>query len=67
MEGVVLIDYKTVKRIIEQTSTKTGLTVVVRLNLKEYQKGIKVNKDDIDQKRISHHPEIPEPNYRIYP
>lgn len=67
MEGVVLTDYKTVKRMIEQTSTKTGLTVVVRLNLRNYQKGIKVDKDDIDKKRIAHHPEIPELNYRIYP
>jgi hypothetical protein len=32
MEGVVLIDYKTVKTAIEQTLIKTGLTVIVRLN-----------------------------------
>lgn len=36
MSGVVFSDYQTVKKLIEQTSTKTGLTVVVRLNLKEY-------------------------------
>jgi hypothetical protein len=66
MEGVVFKDYKTVKTMIGQTSTKTGLTVVVRLNLKNYQKGIKVSKDDIDKNRIAHHPEIPELNYRIY-
>jgi hypothetical protein len=67
MEGVVLTDYQTVKKIIEQTSTKTGLTVVVRLNLKEYQTGIKINKANIDEKRIAHHPVIPDLNYRIYP
>lgn len=67
MEGVVFSDYQTVQKLIEQTSTKTGLTVVVRLNLKEYQIGIKVDKADINEKRILHHPVIPELNYRIYP
>ncbi|MEJ7680109.1 MAG: hypothetical protein WKG06_20065 [Segetibacter sp.] len=55
------------KKLVEQTSTKTGLTVVVRLNLKEYQKGIKTDKIMIDEKRIAHHPTIPELNYRIFP
>jgi len=50
-----------------QTSTKTGLTVVVRLNLKQYQKGIKIDKAELDTKRIAYHPVIPELNYRIYP
>lgn len=67
MEGVVFSSYQTVKGLIEGTSTKTGLTVVVRLNLKEYGKGVKVDKNDIDLKRIAHHPVIPELNYRIYP
>lgn len=67
MEGVVFLDYQTVQKTIEQTSTKTGLTVVVRLNLKEYQKGIKIEKTEVDEKRIAYHPVIPELNYRIYP
>jgi hypothetical protein len=67
MEGVVLSDYQTVKKLIEQTSTKTGLTVVVRLNLKQYQIGIKTNKQSIDENRITYHQTIPELNYRIYP
>jgi len=67
MSGVVFSDYNTVKKLVEQTSTKTGLTVVVRLNLKEYQKGIKVDKSQIDEKRILYHPNIPELNYRIFP
>jgi hypothetical protein len=66
-EGVVFSDYQTVKNLIEQTSTKTGLTVVVTLNLKEYQKGIKIDKTEIDEKRITHHPVIPELNYTIFP
>jgi len=30
-------------------------------------KGIKFDKAEIDEKRISYHPVIPELNYRIYP
>lgn len=67
MQGVVLSDYQTVQKLIEQTSTKTGLTVVVRLNLKAYQTKIKIDKSNIDVKRILYHPQIPELNYRIYP
>jgi len=67
MEGVVFTDYQTVQKLIEQTSTKTGLTVVVRLNLKEYSTGVKTNKTQLDEKRISYHPNISELNYRIYP
>lgn len=67
MEGVVFSDYQTVQNLIEQTTTKTGLSVVVRLNLKQYDIGLKINKAEIDPKRISYHPVIPELNYRIYP
>lgn len=67
MEGVIFSDYQTVQKLIAQTATKTGLTVVVRLNLKEYQTGIKINKSDVDKKRIVFLPTLPELNYRIYP
>lgn len=67
MGGVIFSDYQTVQKLIEQTTTETGLTVVVRLNLKEYQTGIKIDKTELDKKRISYHPIIPELNYRIYP
>ena len=67
MEGVVFSDYQTVQKLIEQTSTKTGLTVVVRLNLKEYSTGVKTNKTQLDEKRITYHHRLPELNYRIYP
>lgn len=40
MAGVVLDKYETVKKLMEQTATETGLTGVVRLSLKEYQKGV---------------------------
>lgn len=67
MEGVVLADYPTVKHLMEQTATKTGLSVVVRLHLKDYPVGEKTNKTAIDEKRIRYHPAIPELNYRIFP
>jgi hypothetical protein len=67
MQGVVFSDYLTVKALIEQTSTQTGLSVVVRLNLTPYATGIKTHKQSIDENRIAYHPLIPELNYRIYP
>jgi hypothetical protein len=67
MEGVIFVDYQTVEKLVGQTATKTGLTVVVRLNLKNYETGNKHGKQKVDEKRIAYHPIIPELNYRIYP
>ena len=67
MDGVALTDYELVKELIAQTSTSTGLTVVVRLNLQEYKTGIKVEKSSIDNNRILYHPKIPQLNYRVFP
>ena len=65
MSGEMFADYEFVKTLIEKTSTETGLKVIVRLNLKEYQKGIKTLESDVDYFRIQQHPDIPELNYRI--
>jgi DDE family transposase len=67
MEGVVFDSYQTVQKCVERTTTKTGLTVVVRLNLKAYPTGLKIDKAQIDKTRIAYHSQIPELNYRIYP
>lgn len=67
MSGVVFTDYNIVKERIEATTTETGLTVIVRLNLKEYPKGIKVDKEISNDPRIQRHPKIPDLNYRINP
>jgi hypothetical protein len=67
MDGAILTDYDTVKQIIQKTATKTGLTVVVRLNLEEYPIGIKIDKNQVCKKRIEFHKTIPELNYRITP
>ena len=66
MSGQMFRDYEFVKELIAKTSTKTGLTVVVRINLQEYKTGIKTSKDEIDTKRIQHHQTIPQLNYRIF-
>jgi hypothetical protein len=50
MEGVIFTDYERVRKTISQTSTDTGLSVKVRLNLKKYQTGIKTDKSEIDPK-----------------
>ena len=67
MQGIVLSDYATVQKLIRQTSTKTGLSVVVRLNLKQYETGVKIDKAEINENKIARHPQLPELNYRIYP
>jgi hypothetical protein len=67
MQGVVFSDYLTVERCMAQTATQTGLTVVVRLNLKAYPTGIKMDKSQMDPSRIAYHPQLPELNYTIYP
>ena len=66
MEGIIFTSYEIVQKAVEQTATRTGLSVIVRLNLKEYPIGLKVDKKTIDNKRIKYHPVIPELNYRIY-
>lgn len=65
MSGAIFSNYNLVKELIEKTTTETGLTVVVRLNLKEYQKGVRIDKEQIEQKRILRHPIIPELSYRM--
>ncbi|WP_409034097.1 hypothetical protein [Runella sp.] len=52
---------------MEATSTKKGLTVIVRLNLNQYQKGITVDARISSSKYIQYHPKIPKLNYRINP
>jgi len=65
MQGLIFNDYKTVKEVIQQTSTETGLKVQVRLNLKQYLTGRKHTKKDIDFSRISFNKQLPELSYRI--
>lgn len=65
MSGQMFTSYEFVQTLIEKTTTKQGLKVVVRIHLKEYPTGIKTPKSDIDENRIQRHPTIPELSYRI--
>jgi hypothetical protein len=65
MSGQMFHDYEFVKELIEKTTTKQGLTVVVRTHRQQYPTGLKTDKSDIDETRIQRHPTIPELNYRI--
>jgi hypothetical protein len=63
--GVVFDKYQTVLDTMGNTSTQTGLKVIIRMNWKLYKTGVKVDKKQLDIKRIKKHPKIPELNYRI--
>ncbi|MEZ4887958.1 MAG: hypothetical protein R3E32_24735 [Chitinophagales bacterium] len=65
IQGVVFTDYHIVKEVFSKTKTDTGLKVRVRLNLKEYQKGIKTKKEEVDFNRIQFNNIIPKLSYRI--
>lgn len=65
--GQPLVDYQTVVNLIAATTTKTGLTVKVRLDKKKYEKGIKVSPEEIKNLRIHRHEFHGEWNYTIKP
>ena len=66
-EGCVFLSYEQVRQIFEATTTKTGLKVFVKINDKQYEKGLKITKEQVDEKRILYHPELPQFNYTILP
>jgi Rhodopirellula transposase DDE domain len=67
IKGVVFSNYNIVKELMEKTSTIKGLSVVVRLNLTHYQKGIIVDKSQMETKRIFYNKDIPQLSYKIIP
>lgn len=66
-QGCIFHSYEQVKQIFEATTTKTGLKTFVRINPKIYQKGLKVDKNEIDSNRILRHEKLPQFNYTILP
>ena len=64
-QGVIFDNYKTVIDTMGNTSTKTGINVIIRMNWKYYKTGEKMDKKRVDYGRIRAHPEIPELNYRV--
>ena len=65
--GRPLTDYRTVVNLIAATTTKTGLTVKVRLDKKKYQRGIKVSLEELKKIALQQHEFHGEWNYTIKP
>lgn len=65
MQGVMLTDYTLVQELLQKADTPGGLTIIVRLNEKQYQTGSKTRKEEIDFNRIQFHHQIPKLSYRI--
>lgn len=66
-EGCIFLSHEQVKQIYAGTATQTGLKVFVRINDHYYEKGLKITKNQVDEKRILYHPELPQFNYTILP
>jgi hypothetical protein len=58
-KGCIFTSYPQVKNIYERTSTKTGLSVVVRISYQKHEIGLGIKAKHIDYKRILTHPELP--------
>lgn len=67
IERTILTDLEQVKKLMEKTVTKTGLSVEVRINDKFYPLKQPSFAEEIDEKRIYRHPELPKLSYTILP
>jgi hypothetical protein len=67
MEGVMLESHEQTSKLIEKTSTKTGLQVVVDIIDKMYKLGLRTAKKALDSLNITYGEKIPGLNYSICP
>ena len=67
MQGVVFKDYQTVKELIENTKTASGLNVKVSINSKNYPKSEKLSQNEIENLNIIPDSFLPKWNYAILP
>lgn len=67
IKEVILTDLAQVKQLMSKTTTKTGLSVEVRINAKDYPLKQPSLAEDIDQKRLLRHPTMPNLSYTILP
>ena len=67
IENVILTDVEQMKKLMEKTTTKTGLRVEVRINDKFYPLKQPSRAAEIDQKRLLRHPTMPNLAYTILP
>lgn len=67
IQGTILTDIQQVKELMSKTRTSTGLEVKVRVVKKHYPTDVRSRKEDVDEKRICRHPELPNLSYTILP
>jgi len=66
-QGQPLVSYETVVNLIGATRTSAGLRVKAKLDVKEYEAGVKISDEDMGQLMIRAHPTHPNWNYTIRP
>jgi len=64
-KGKPLINFETVVNLIGGTRTNTGLKVKAVLDTNQYETGVEVSKEDIDQLRLKRHKLNPDWNYTL--
>jgi len=65
--GIPLTSYETLLNCINTTTTQTGLTVTAKLIEHEYERGIKISKDEMNQLNLEYNESLPRWNYIIRP
>jgi hypothetical protein len=67
IKETILTDVEQVKKLMKKTATKSGLSVEVRINAKEYPLKQPSLAEEVDEKRILRHPRLPKLSYTILP
>ncbi len=67
IKETILTDLEQVKKLMEKTATRTGLSVEVRINAKFYLLKQPSSVEEIDEKRLLRHPSLPKLSYTISP
>ena len=65
--GRPLDTFETIQNYISTTSTSTGLKVKAYIDRKDYEKGIKIDAEQMSQLNIQKHDDLPNWNYTITP
>jgi len=66
-KGIPLLDVETIVQLIGAVKTKSGLKVIAKQEKKEYQSGIKVSDEEMEQLKLKKHKFHREWNYTIKP
>ena len=66
-KGKPLENYEAIINLISSTKTKSGLKIKAKLDTKQYQKGVKVSKEEFDKIQLKFHNKYPQWNYTIEP